>query len=94
MVNLLGYSAYYAPAAGAAKMAEAVLKDKKTVLSCCAYCESEYGAGGYFVGVPAVLGENGVEKIIELDLNEAERAQFGESLAHVKELAAKVDKIL
>jgi malate dehydrogenase len=94
VVNLLGYSAYYAPAAGAAKMAEAILKDKKTVLSCCAYCDSEYGAGGHFVGVPGVLGKNGVEKVIELDLNESEQTQFQKSLTHVKQLAAKVDKLL
>ena len=94
VVNLLGYSAYYAPAAGVVKMAEAILKDKKTVLSCCVYCEREYDAGGYFVGVPAVLGKTGVEKIIELDLNRSERAQFSTSLAHVKQLAEKVDKLL
>jgi len=94
VVNLLGYSAYYAPAAGAVRMADAVLKDKKTVISCCAYCDSEYNAGGHFVGVPAVLCEKGVEKIIELNLNDAEKAQFKESLDHVKKLAAKVDKLL
>jgi len=94
IVNLLGYSAYYAPAAGAVKMAEAILQDKKTVMPCCAYCDSEYDAGGYFVGVPVVLGESGVEKIIELDLNESEKAQFEKSLAHVKQLTAKVDNLL
>lgn len=94
VVNLLGYSAYYAPAAGAVKMAEAILKDKKTVISCCVYCESQYDARGYFIGVPAVLGKNGVEKIIELDLNGSEREQFEKSLAHVKQLAAKVDELL
>jgi malate dehydrogenase len=94
IVNLLGYSAYYAPAAGAVKMAEAILKDKKTVLSCCAYCDSQYDAGGYFIGVPAILGKNGVEKVIELDLNSSEQAQFEKSLAHVKQLAAKVDELL
>jgi len=94
VVNLLGYSAYYAPAAGTVKMAEAILKDKKTVMSCCAYCDSECSVGGYFVGVTAVLGKNGVEKIIELDLNGSEQAQFEKSLAHVKQLAAKVDKLL
>jgi len=94
VVNLLGYSAYYAPAAGTVKMAEAILKDKKTVMSCCAYCDRQYGVGGYFVGVPAVLGKNGVEKIIELDLNQSEQAGFKKSLAHVKQLAAKVDKLL
>ena len=94
IVNLLGYSAYYAPAAGAVKMAEAILKDKKTEVSCCAYCDSEYDAGGYHVGVPVVLGNNGVEKIIELDLNDSELAQFQKSLAHVKQLAEQVDKLL
>ena len=94
VVNLLGYSAYYAPAAGAVKMAEAILRDKKTVISCCAYCDSEYNAGGYFVGVPAILGEDGVEKVIELNLNDSERADFAQSLAHDKELAVKVGKLL
>ena len=94
IVNLLGHSAYYAPAAGVVKMAEAILKDKMTVLSCCAYCEKPYDAGGYFIGVPAILGKNGVEKVIELDLNGTERAQFDKSLAHVKQLAAKVDELL
>jgi malate dehydrogenase len=94
IVNLLGTSAFYAPAAGAVKMAEAIIKDKKSVVSCCAYCDKEYGAGGYFVGVPAVLGKNGVEKIIELNLNETEQAQFEQSLRHVKQLAAKVDELL
>jgi malate dehydrogenase len=94
VVNLLGYSAYYAPAAGVVKMAEAILKDKRTVISCCAYCDSQYNAGGYFIGVPAVLGKNGVEKVIELDLNESEKSSFDKSLAHVKQLAAKVDELL
>jgi len=94
VVNLLGYSAYYAPAAGAVKMAEAILKDKKTVLSCCTYCDSEYGVGGFFVGVPAILGGSGVEKVIELDLNKSEQALLEKSVAHVKQLASKVDKLL
>lgn len=94
VVNLLGSSAYYAPAAGVVKMAEAILKDKKTVLPCCAYCDSEYNVGGHFVGVPAVLGENGVERIVKLNLNEAEKAEFKKSLEHVKQLTAKVDKLL
>ena len=94
IVNLLGFSAYYAPAAGAVKMAEAILKDSRAILSCCAYCDEQYNAGGYFVGVPAVLGSNGIEKVIELDLNDTERAQFQESLNHVKQLAAKVDELL
>ena len=94
IVNLLGSSAYYAPAAGAAKMAEAILRDSKTLVSCCAYCDAQYGAGGYFVGVPAILGANGVERIVELDLNESEKTQFLASLGHVKQLTAQVDKLL
>jgi malate dehydrogenase len=64
VVNLLGTSAYYAPAAGTVKMAEAILRDNKTVMSCCAYCVKEYDVGGYFVGVPVVLGKKGVEKVV------------------------------
>jgi malate dehydrogenase len=94
IVNLLGYSAYYAPAAGAVKMAQAILRDKKTVLSCCTYCENEYGANGYYVGVPAILGAEGVEKVVELNLNKDEQAQFVESLSHVKKLVKKVDELL
>ncbi|HSV26445.1 MAG TPA: hypothetical protein VLH60_01000, partial [Sedimentisphaerales bacterium] len=94
VVNILGTSAYYAPAAGAVKMARAILRDEKKVVACCAYCRQEYRAGGHFVGVPAVLGSQGVERIIELDLNGDEIKMFSESLSHVKELVAKVDKIL
>jgi malate dehydrogenase len=94
IVNLLGYSAYYAPAAGAVKMAEAILKNTNELICCCAYCKSEYNVGGFFVGVPAILGKNGIKKIIELDLNEPEKAQFQKSLDHVKQLTAQVDKLL
>jgi malate dehydrogenase len=94
IVNLMGHSAYYAPAAGTVKMAEAILRDKKTVMPCCAYCDGEYGAGGYFVGVPAILGGNGVQKVIELNLDDTERGQFEQSLTHVKNLVAKVDGLL
>jgi len=94
IVNLMGFSAYYAPAAGAVKMAEAILRDTKNIICCCARCERQYGVGGYFVGIPAVLGKGGVERIIELDLNECERQQFAASLSHVKELVTQVDKLL
>jgi malate dehydrogenase len=83
-------SAYYAPAAATVQMAEAIIRDKKRVLPCAAYCEKEYGVGGYFVGVPCILGTEGVEKIIEIDLDEKERAMFQESVKHVKELVAAV----
>jgi malate dehydrogenase len=94
IVNLMGFSAFYAPAAGAVKMAEAILRDTRNVICCCAYCGKEYNAGGHFVGVPAVLGSGGVQKVVELDLNEAEQAQFRTSLDHVRELTAKVDELL
>jgi malate dehydrogenase len=94
VVNLMGTSAYYAPAAGAVKMAEAILRDKKTVLPCCAYCDKEYNVGGCFIGVPAVLGAKGVEKVIVLDLNEKEKKDLAVSAGHVKELVDKVKKLL
>jgi len=94
IVNLLGYSAYYAPAAGAVKMAEAILTDARCVMSCCAWCETEYGVGGAFVGVPVVLGATGVERVVELDLNDSEKKAFAESAAHVKSLVAKIDRML
>ncbi|MHC4705390.1 MAG: malate dehydrogenase, partial [Planctomycetota bacterium] len=73
---------------------EAILPDNKSVLSCCAYCDSEYGIGGYFVGVPAVLGSSGIEKVIELDLNDSERTLLEKSISHVKQLSVKVDELL
>ncbi|RIK69385.1 MAG: malate dehydrogenase [Planctomycetota bacterium] len=85
-------SAYYAPAAATVQMAEAIIKDKKRILPCAAYCKSEYGVGGYFVGVPCVLGKDGVEKVIELKLDADERKLFDASVTHVKELVAWVEK--
>lgn len=94
IVNLLGYSAYYAPAAGTIQMAEAILKNEKALICCCAYCEDEYNVGGFFVGVPAILGGDGIERIVELELNDSEEKDFEESLDHVKQLTAQVDKLL
>ena len=94
IVDLLGSSAYYAPAAGVVKMAEAITTDSRGMMPCCAYCQKEYNVGGYFVGVPAVLGKAGVEKIVELNLNADERKELDVSVSHVKELVAKVDKLL
>jgi len=85
-------SAYYAPAAATVQMAEAIVKDKKRILPCAAYCKNEYGVGGYFVGVPCVLGKDGVEKVIELKLDGEERKLFDASVTHVKELVAWVEK--
>jgi malate dehydrogenase len=83
-------SAYYAPAAAAVQMAEAIIKDKKRILPCAAYCEKEYDVGGFFVGVPAVLGTEGVERIIEIELDDTERKMFQSSVEHVKELVKTV----
>jgi malate dehydrogenase len=94
IVKLMGTSAYYAPSAGTIAMAEAIIKDKKRILPCAAYCDKEYGVGGYFVGVPCVLGEKGVEKVIEVDLNAEERKLFASSAQHVRELVALADKFL
>ena len=83
-------SAYYAPAAATIAMAESIIKDKKRILPCAAYCEKEYNVGGFFVGVPCVLGTNGVEKIIEIELDETERKMLQTSVDHVKELVGTV----
>ena len=83
-------SAYYAPAAATVQMAESIIKDKKRILPCAVYCEKEYNVGGYFVGVPAVLGTGGVERIIEIQLDENERKMFNTSVEHVKELVKVV----
>ena len=79
-------SAYYAPSAAAVQMAEAVIKDKRRLIPCAAYCEKEYGVGGYYVGVPVILGDGGVRKIIELDLSDDEKAMFSKSVDAVKNL--------
>lgn len=79
-------SAYYAPAGATAQMVEAIIRDKKRLIPCAAYCDSEYGVGGYYVGVPVILGSGGVEKIVELDLTETEQADFQKSVDAVREL--------
>jgi malate dehydrogenase len=87
-------SAYYAPAAATAQMVEAVVRDKKRLIPCAAYCDKEYGVGGFYVGVPVVLGSSGVERIIELELDGAERAAFDKSVEAVKSLVAAMAKLL
>jgi malate dehydrogenase len=79
-------SAFYSPANSVLAMAEAILKDQKRVLPVCALLEGEYGVRGYFVGVPCLLGANGIEEIIELELNPEEQVMFEESVSHVKAL--------
>jgi malate dehydrogenase len=87
-------SAYYAPAAATAQMVEAIVRDKRRLLPCAAYCDREYGVGGYYVGVPVVLGTGGVERIVELTLDEAERAAFQKSVEAVKDLVAAMGRLV
>ncbi|CAG0984149.1 malate dehydrogenase [Geobacter sp.] len=79
-------SAFYSPASSAIAMTESILKDQKRVLPTCCFLQGEFGVNGYYVGVPAVLGENGVEQIIEFALDEEEQAMMDKSVAAVKSL--------
>ncbi len=90
IVALLGTgSAFYAPAASAVTMAESYLRDQKRVLACSAFLEGQYGVSGLFVGVPAVIGAGGVERVIEIDLNDAEKAMLAKSVQSVKKSVAE-----
>jgi len=81
-------SAYYAPAASTVAMVESILKDKKRVLPCAALLKGEYGYNDLFIGVPCVLGKNGIEKVVQMELNEGEKALLDNSARAVKELVA------
>ena len=94
IVELMGTGAYWAPASAIIQMTESIVKNKKRILPCSAFCEKQYGVGGYYVGVPCMLGSAGVEKIYEVDLNDDERELFTKSANHVKELSEKVMGIL
>lgn len=83
-------SAFFAPSAAAIQMAESILKDKKRILPCAAYCDQEYGVGGYFVGVPVKLGANGVEKVIEIKLLAEEKQAFDRSVQAVRGLVKEI----
>ena len=84
-------SAFVSPAVSALEMAESYLKDKKRVLACACLCEGEYGVDGLYVGVPCVIGADGLERIIELDLNEEEKKAFDESVDHVRKLVSEIE---
>ncbi len=83
-------SAFYAPAASAIRMAEAYLYDKKRILPCAAHLSGQYGVKDLYVGVPAVIGENGVEKIVEISLNSEQKAMFNKSVDAVKGLCGGI----
>ena len=85
IVKLFGNgSAFYAPAQSAIEMAESFLRDKKRVIPCASLCEGEFGIDGYFIGVPSLIGKDGVEKILEFDLNDSERSALESTLGAVK----------
>lgn len=84
-------SAFVSPALSALEMAEAILRDKKRVVACACLLEGEYGVDGLYVGVPCVLGGGGVERVLEVELNEAERKEFDASVDHVRELVSQIE---
>ena len=84
IVGLMGYSGFYAPSAGSVEMVEAILKDQKRVIPSAVHLTGQYGYDGLYIGVPAVLGANGVEKVIEMDLNDEEKAMLDNSADAVK----------
>lgn len=86
-------SAFYAPASSAIEMADAYLKDKKRLLPCAAYVDNAYGLDGMYVGVPVILGAGGVERVVEIALNEEEQAMFAHSVDAVKALNEIVDRV-
>lgn len=92
VVELLGTSAWYAPAAAVTEMVEAVLLDQKRVLPCTAYLEGEYGVNDLYMGVPVKLGAAGIEEIVELDLSQQEQAWFEESAAAVRDVVGVLGK--
>jgi len=94
IVNLMKMSAYYSPAHAAIQMAEAYLFDRKQILPCAALLEGEYGAQGFFVGVPVLIGAGGGERVVGIDLTPAERKAFEASVAHVRELVEAMEKFL
>lgn len=93
LVKLMGTSAWYAPGAAAAQMVEAIVKNQRRVFPVCMKLEGEYGINDCYLGVPVVLGKNGVEKIIVLDLNEDEKALLETSRSHVKEVMDTYDSM-
>lgn len=93
IVNLLGTSAWYAPGAAAAQMVEAIVKNQRRVVPVCAWLQGEYGLSNIYLGVPVILGKNGIEKIIELKLNEDEMKLLNASAGAVKEVMDVLDKM-
>jgi malate dehydrogenase len=93
LVKLMGTSAWYAPGSAAAQMVEAIVKDQRRVFPVCIKLEGEYGINDCYLGVPVVLGKNGVERVIELDLNDEEKALLAASHKAVKEVMSVLEKL-
>ncbi len=93
LVKLMGTSAWYAPGAAAAQMVEAIVKDQRRVFPVCAKLDGEYGIDDCYLGVPVILGKNGIEKVLELDLNVEEKAMLEVSRGHVKDVMAVLDNM-
>ncbi|MBN1587987.1 MAG: malate dehydrogenase [Pirellulales bacterium] len=93
LVSLMKTGASCAAGAATMRMIEAVIRDEKRLIPCSTYCDKEYGVGGYCVGVPVILGAQGVERIVEFDMTDEERAQFQKSVAATKRLVEKMTQL-
>ena len=93
LVKLMGTSAWYAPGSAAAQMVEAIIKDQKRIFPVCTKLSGEYGIDDCYLGVPVVLGSNGIEKVIQLKLNDEEMKLLEESRLHVKEVMSVLDNL-
>lgn len=93
LVKLMGTSAWYAPGAAAAQMVESIVKNQKRIFPVCVKLEGEYNIDDCYLGVPVILGSNGIEKVIELDLNSDERSLLEESRSHVKEVMSVLENL-
>lgn len=94
LVKLMGTSAWYAPGAAAAQMAEAIVKNQRRVFPVCVQLKGEYGIDHCYLGTPVILGKNGIEKIIELDLNDEEMASLKQSEGHVREVMGVLERLM
>lgn len=93
LVKLMGTSAWYAPGAAAAQMVEAIVKDQRRVFPVCLKLEGEYGINDCYLGAPVILGKNGIEKVLELQLNDEEKADLETSRKHVREVMEVLEKM-
>ena len=93
LVKLMGTSAWYAPGAAAAQMVEAIVRDQRRVFPVCMELQGEYGIDGVYLGAPVILGKNGIERVIELQLNDDEKQLLETSRGHVKEVMDALDKM-